>query len=141
MSQAGCVLRLKKTKKTHRVKPSPKHTFTPFFTNNTFFLPLYILTKNFQHLCRETRPYFSVEHAQTMAFASTKGCKEQVNGDEKETWCISLPSLTPHTIVFLCVFSIHPTLEPSLTSIPFLPIPPPPKPYFQHKHHRPTRVK
>ena len=134
-------MRPKKTKKPHRVKPSPKHTFTPFFTNNTFFLPLYILTKHFQHLCRETRPCSSVEHAQTMAFPTTKHSKEQESGDEKETWCLSLPSLTQHAIVFLCVSSIHPTLEPSLTSFPSLPNTSPPKPYFQHKHHRPTREK
>jgi hypothetical protein len=126
---------------THRVKPSPKHTFTPFFTNNTFFLPLYILPKHFQHLCRETRPCSSVEHAQTMAFASTKCRKEQVSGDEKETWCPSLPSLTPHTIVFLYVSSIHTTLEPSPTSILFLPIPPPPQAILSIPSPPETRVK
>ncbi len=131
----------KKSKKTHQVKPCPKHTFTPFFPNNTFFLHLYIPPTHFHHLCRETRPCSSVEHAQTMAFTSTKRSKEQVSGDEKETWCLSLPSLTLHTIVFLCVSSIRPTLEPSLTSIPSLPIPSPPKPYFQPKHYRPTRMK
>jgi hypothetical protein len=68
-----------------------------------------------------------------MTYPSTKHSKEQESGDEEETWCLSLPSLTLHTIVFLCVSSIHPTLEPSLTSIPSLPIPSPPKPYFQHK--------
>jgi hypothetical protein len=124
-----------------RIKPCPKHTFTPFFPNKTFFLHLHIPPTRFHHLCRETRPYSSVEHAQTMAFPSTKHSKEQESGDEKETWCLSLPSLTLHTIVFLCVSFIHPTLEPSLTSIPSLPITSPSKPYFQHKHHRPTREK
>ena len=54
----------------------------------------------------------------------------RVSGDEKETWCLSLPYLTPHTIVFLCVSSIHNTLEPSLSSIPSLPIPLPPSHTF-----------
>jgi hypothetical protein len=130
----------KKKKKTHRVKPYPKHTFTPFFPNNTFFLPLHIPPTRCHHLCRETRPCSSVEHAQTMAFPTTKHSKEQESGDEKETWCLSLPSLTPHTIVFLCVSSIHTTLERSLTSIASVRIAFPPKPNFQHKHHCPTRV-
>jgi hypothetical protein len=68
----------------------------------------------------------------------------RVSGDEKETWCLSLPYLTPHTIVFLCVSSIHNTLEPSLSSIPSLPIPLPPSHTFntnkvrmpQHNHQK-----
>jgi hypothetical protein len=113
----------KKHKNTQRVKPSPNHTYTPFFTDNAFFRPLHTLQTHFQHLFRETRPCSSVDHAKTRAFASAKRSKEQVSKDEKETWCLSLPSLAQHTIVFLCVSSIHPTLEPSLTSIPSLPIP------------------
>ena len=141
MSQAGSVLRPKKTKKTHQVKPCPKHTFTPFFPDNTFFLHLHIPPTHFHHLCRETPPCYNAEHAQTMAVYSTKRSKEPVRGDEKKTWCLNLPSYTRHTIVFVCVSSNHPTLERSLTRIPSLPIPPPPKPYFQPKHHRPTRGK
>ena len=130
MSQAGCVLRPKKTKKKHQVKPCPKHTFTPFFPNNTFFLHLHIPPTHFHHLCRETHPCSSAEHAQTMAFYSTKRSKEQASGGKKKTWCLYLPSSTLHTIVFLSVSSIHPTLEPSLTRIPSLPIPYPPSHTF-----------
>jgi hypothetical protein len=59
--------------------------------------------------------------------SAQKHSKEQPAGDEKETWSPSLPSSKSHSIVFLCVSSIHPTLEPSLTSIPSLPNSSPPK--------------
>ena len=52
----------------------------------------------------------------------------------------SVLDLTPHTIVFLCVSSIHTTLERSLTSIATVRIAFPPKPYLQHKHQRRRRI-
>jgi hypothetical protein len=79
------------------------------------------------------------QQRKAQTFARTKGSKEQVRWDEKETWCLSLPSLITHTIVFLCVSSIHPTLVPSLTSIPSLPIPFPPKPKFMAKQAKKRR--
>jgi hypothetical protein len=81
----------------------------------------------------------TIQQRKALAFASTKGSIEQVTRDEKETWCLSLPSLTPHTIVFLCVSSIHSTLVPSLTSIPSLPNPSPPKPKFMAKQAKKRR--
>ncbi len=118
-----------------------KLTYTSFFTTNTFFPTLHIIQTHYQHLCRETRPRLSVLEAQKKACRSTK--KQQRSGGlrQKMTWFRLLPSFKPNPFMFLCVFSFHPTLEPSLTSIPSLPILFPPKPYFQHKHHRPTRVK
>jgi hypothetical protein len=85
--ETGCVLAQQTPKKKLWSRKSHNHTYTPFFTNNTFFQHLHTLPTHFQHLCRETRPCSSVEHAQTMAmaFASTKGSKEQVGVDKKET--------------------------------------------------------
>ena len=94
----------------------------------------FLSVKNTAMLAKTT-----IQQRKALAFASTKGSKEQVTGDEKETWCLSLPSLTPHTIVFLCVSSIHSTLVPSLTSIPSLPNPSPPKPKFMAKQAKKRR--
>jgi hypothetical protein len=83
----------------------------------------------------------TIQQRKALAFASTKGSIEQVTRDEKETWCLSLPSLTPHTIVFLCVSSIHTTLEPSLTSIPSLPISFPPQAILSTQRLPPDKSK
>jgi hypothetical protein len=103
-----------------------KHTYTSFFTANTFFRTLHIIQTHCKHLCRETRPRLSVLHAQMKACRTIKKKKRTGGWDKKITWFRSLPSFIPHPFRFLCVSSIQPTLEPSLTSFSSLPIPPHP---------------
>jgi hypothetical protein len=74
-----------------------------------------------------------------LASASWQGFGEGEWGRKRNMVPItSLLNTTYHRLPL--VSSIHTTLERSLTSIASLRIPFPPKPYFQHKHHRPTRV-
>ena len=60
--------------------------------------------------------------------------KVQVGGDKQTEWCMALSFFKPHPFVFLCVSSIHPAPERSLTNTPSLPFHHPPKPSFHHKH-------
>ena len=103
-----------------------KHTYTSFFTANTFFRTLHIIQTHSKHLCRETRPRLSVLDAQMKGCRSTKTKQRSGGWDKKIRWFRSLTSFKPHPIRFLCVSSIQPTLESSLTRFPSLPIPPPP---------------
>ena len=68
-----------------------------------------------------------------------KHSKEQWVGDQKATWSLSLPSYKSHSFIFICVSSIHPTLEPSLTCTPSLRIPLPPPAILSPQTQLPDR--
>ena len=82
---------------------------------------------NNKRMTRQDKGHSFQEQKENTTQHKTTQNKGRVSGDEKKTRCLSLPNLTLHTIVFLRVSSIHTSLEPSLTSIPSLPIPSPPQ--------------
>ncbi len=139
--EQGCVLGQKTPKKRLRVRTSPNPTYTPSFTSNTFFRTLHTLPTHFQHLCRDACPCFSVRQRSNKGICQHRNtAKNNGLGTKRQHGSYHFPP-THHIHSSSSVSSIHPTLEPSLTSTPSLRIPSPPKPSFQHKHRRPTGVK
>ncbi len=108
-----------------------KHTYTSFFTANTFFPTLHIIQTHSQHLCRETRPRLSVLDAQINACRSTKtkqrsGGLGQKNGMVPFTSLLQISSLH----VPLCLlYPYYPRAFPNLYYFPSNSYPPPSQPF------------
>jgi len=97
-----------------------KHTYTSFFTANTFFRTLHIIKTHSQHLCRETRPRLSVLDAQIKACRSTK-TKQRSGGLGQKNGMVPFTSLlqTSFLHVPLCLlYPYYPRAFPNLYYFP-----------------------
>ena len=116
----GCVMRQKTTKIKLRLRTSTKPTDTTHYTSNTFFQTLHTLPTHFQHLCRYTRPFFSVDDAQRKSFAS-KQIKQITMCWGPKCYIVPIPSLlhTTSLRLHLCLlYQSHPRAFPNLHSFP-----------------------
>jgi hypothetical protein len=104
-----------------RVRTIPNPTYTPSFTANTFFRTLQTLPTHFQHLCRDACPCFSVDDAQTKAFASTETLQRTMGWGPKGNM-VPITSLlhTTSLRLHLCLLypTSHPRAFPNLHSFP-----------------------
>ena len=124
-------MRQKTTKIKLRLRTSTKPTDTTHYTSNTFFQTLHTLPTHFQHLCRYTRPFFSVDDAQRKSFAS-KQIKQITMCWGPKCYIVPIPSLlhTTSLRLHLCLlYPSHPRAFPNMHSFPSNSFPPPSPPF------------
>ena len=124
---ARSVPSLKTTTRWLRVMRRNKHTYTSFFTANTFFRTLHIIQTHSKHLFRETRPRLSVLDAQIKTCRSTK-TKQSSGGLGQKNDMVPFTSLlqTSSLQVPLCLlYPAHPRAFPNQHSFPSNSAPPP----------------
>ena len=119
-----------------------KHTYTSFFTANTFFRTLHIIQTHSQHLCRETCPRLSVLDAQIKACRSTK-TKQRSGGLGQKNGMVPFTSLLQTSFLHVPLCLLYPYYPRAFPNLYYFPSnsSPPPKPAFHPKHSCQTELK